>query len=172
MGIYDLNDIGYLKHDIENILNRISQLYKTEFRKDGNFYFSKTVVDNKHHWASQSCRETFNNIIPAAKSLHKDMYAVIENIFIASTGEFDTQSLEQKYPHLKPFRLLNNKLKHFNKAQITLVQLVVMESQGHFIDIYCNFKSKDKLETLRFCDFIDTFLKILEDKNIISIERT
>lgn len=174
MGIYDLNNIQYLEHDIESILNRIDELYKVEFKKEKTSYYPKTLVDNKHHWTSDVCKDTFNKLIPGVKSLHKDMYAVLETIFKSKTGDFKKLELEKKYPYLKEFRLLNNKLKHYNdtEAEINLTELVMMEQHGHLIDIYCNFKYKDSFEALRFCDLIDTFLKIIEDEQVINITRT
>ncbi len=174
MSIYDLNNIKYLELDIESILNRIGELYKVDFKKTKTSYYPKTLVDNKHHWTSEICKNTFNKLIPEVKSLHKDMYAVLETIFKSKTGNFKKFQLERKYPYLKEFRLLNNKFKHYNdtEAGITLTELVIMEQHGHLIDIYCNFKYKDSFEALRFCDLIDTFLKILEDENVISITRT
>ena len=174
MGIYDLNNIQYLEHDIESILNRINELYKVEFKKEKTSYFPKTLVDTKHHWTSEACKEAFNKLVPGVKSLHKDMYAVLETIFKSKTGNFNKFQLEIKYPNLKEFRVLNNKLKHFNntEAEITLTEVVIMEFHAHLIDIYCNFKYKDKFRALRFCDLIDTFLKIIEDEQIISIDRT
>jgi hypothetical protein len=174
VGIYDLNNIQYLEHDIESILNRIDELYKVEFKKEKTFYYSKIIVDNKHHWTSEACKETFNKLVPGIKSLHKDMYAALEAIFTSKAANFKKLQLEIIYPNLKEFRLLNNKLKHFNdkEAEISLTEVVIMESYGHLIDIYCNFKYKDKFQALRFCDFIDTFLKIIEDEQIITINRT
>lgn len=141
MGIYDLNNIHYLEHDIESILNRIDELYKVEFKKEGTSYYPKTQVDNKHHWTSEVSKETFNKLVPGIKSLHKDMYALLETIFKSKTGDFKKKQLETKYPNLKEFRLLNNKLKHFNdtEAEINLTKAVIMESHGHLIDIYCYF---------------------------------
>jgi hypothetical protein len=174
LGIYDLNNIQYLEHDIESILNKIDELYKVEFKKEGTSYHPRTLVDNKHHWTSEICKEAFNKLIPGIKSLHKDMYAVLETIFRSKTGDFKKFQLEERYPNLKEFRLLNNKFKHFNniETEINLTEVVIMESHGHLIDIYCNFQYKDKLQLLRFCELIDTFLKILEDELVISIDRT
>jgi hypothetical protein len=173
VGIYDLNNIQYLEHDIKNILNRIDQLYKVEFKKGKTLYYPKTFVDNKYHWTSYVCKDTFNKLIPEVKSLHKDMYAVLETIFKSKTGNFKKLELEKKYSYLKEFRLLNNKLKHYNDtdAEINLTELVIMEQYGHLIDIYCNFKYKDSFESLSFCDLIDTFLKIIEDEKVIIITR-
>lgn len=174
MGIYDLNNIQYLEHDIENILNRIDNLYKIEFKIEKTSYYPKTLVDKKHHWTSKVCNDTFNKLIPEVKSLHKDMYAFLETIFKSKTGDFKKLELEKKYPYLKEFRLLNNKLKHYNdtEAEIKLTQIVMIVQHEHLIDIYCNFKYNDRLESIRFCDFIEIFLKIIEDEKVIYITRT
>lgn len=173
MNIYDLNNIRYLEHDIKNILNRIDHLYKVEFKKEKISYYPKTHVDKKHHWTSEECKNTFNKLIPEIKSLHKDMYAFLETIFKSKTGGFKKLKLEEMYPYLKEFRMFNNKLKHYNDTEtvINLTEIVIMKPNGHFIDIYCNFKHKDSFQALRFCCFIDTFLKIIEDENLIFITR-
>ena len=173
MGIYDLNNTYYLQHDLENVLSRIDSLYKVDFLKGKTVYYPKTLVDNNHHWTSDVCKETFNKLIPIVKSLHKDMYAILETIFKSNNNEFDKSNLEKKYTYLKEFRLLNNKFKHYNdkEAEINLTELVLMEPKGHLIDIYCNFKYPNKFEAIRFADFIDIFLRIMEDENILSITR-
>jgi hypothetical protein len=141
--------------------------------KEETLYYPKTIVNNKHHWTSDVCKNTFNKLIPRVKSLHKDMYALLETLFKSKSGSFKKLELEKKYPYLKEFRLLNNKLKHYNdlEAEITLTELVMIEEEGHLIDICCNFKYKDQLKVLRFCRFIEIFLKIIEDQQVIIIKR-
>ena len=174
MGIYDLNNVYYLEHDIKTIFESIDKLYRVEFKLDKTHLHSKTLIDNSHHWTSDVCKETFNNLVPAIKSLHKDMYALLETIFISKTGKFNKPALEIKYQYLKEFRLLNNKFKHFNdkEAEINLTEIVLMEPAGHVIDIFCTFIYPSNFEALRFSTFIEVFLKILEDENIISISRS
>lgn len=174
MGIYDLNNIHYLQHDIESIFNKIDELYKVDFQNDRTIFQPKTIVNNKHHWTSELCKQTFNKLIPLVKSLHKDMYAVLETIFKSKRGEFNKLSLERKYTYLKEFRLLNNKFKHYNdrEAEISLTELVFIEPQGHRIDVFCNFKYKDKFEGIKYSKLIETFLLILKDEEIISFGET
>src|SRR5437870_2871367 len=111
MGIYDLNDIDYFKHDIENILDRINELYKIDFHKERTTFYPKTQIDNKNHWTSEVCKESFNKLVPLVKSLHKNMYAFMESTFMSKNGMFDKLVLERRYQYLKEFRLLNNKFK-------------------------------------------------------------
>ena len=169
MSIYDLNNIFFLQHDIESILNKIDQLYKVDFQKNRTTFQPKTIVDKKHHWTSELCDNAFNNLIPLVKSLHKDMYAVLETIFKSKKGSFDKPFLEKKYTLMKEFRLLNNKFKHYNnrEADINLTKIVFPEPQGQRVDVFCNFKYENNLEGAMYYKFIETFLQILKDEKII-----
>jgi hypothetical protein len=177
MPIYDLNDISFLQHDIENNLNTIDCLYDIKFKRNGNEYYPKTIVSKENYWTSEVCKTAFNNIVPIAKSLLKDMYAVLESYFKAKNGSFnqsDKHYLENKYNHLKELRLINNKFKHYtdSSAEITLTEMVIMESDGHHIDMLCNFNYKDgSFLALRLADLIDVYLTILEDQKVIAIHR-
>jgi hypothetical protein len=174
MGIYDLNNIHYLKHDVDAILSKVNEMYFVQFGPEQSIYISKKRVDNKVHWTSEVCKEAFNAMIPGVKSLVKDMYAVIEVIFKSKTGTFQKLILEKKYSLLQEFRLLNNKFKHHDdrEAEINLTELVMMDQQVHIIDVYINFKYPDRFNAVRVSDLIDTFLKIMEDENVIEINRS
>lgn len=174
MPIYDLNDINFLEHDIENIFNVIDSIYEVTFKISGTEYYSKTLISNNNHWTSEACKTEFNRLIPITKGLLKDMYALLENLFKARTGTFDKVALENQYQYLKELRLINNKFKHFHDsvAEITLTEIVLMESKGHLIDIYCNYRYKDgSFEGLRLADLINVYIIILEDQKAITIER-
>ncbi|WP_259069477.1 hypothetical protein HDF24_14485 [Mucilaginibacter sp. X4EP1] len=177
MPIYDLNDISFLQHDIDNNLNTIGSLYEIKFKTIGGEYYPKTIVSKENYWTSDACKTAFNNMVPVAKSLLKDMYAVLENYFKAKNGSFnknDKHNFENQYIHLKELRLINNKFKHYTDsgAEITLTEMVIMESDGHHIDMLCNFTYKDgSFVALRLADLIDAYLTILEDQKVISIHR-
>jgi hypothetical protein len=173
MAIYNLDDISFLSHDIEKALKKINSLYKVTYNPIGNTYLPKRVADGTNHWASTETQEVFNKIIPEVKSLHKDMYAIIESISKVKKGQFKKDDLEKRFDNFKEFRLLNNKFKHFNSHQtdITLAQIVVIgEGEQHLIDIYVNFKYPDTLRPYRYSEFIETFMRILIELGAIKIE--
>ncbi|MBK9793084.1 MAG: hypothetical protein IPP60_08260 [Sphingobacteriales bacterium] len=173
MPIYDLNNIAFLGHDMENTFDVINSLYRVNFSRNSIDFYPKTFVHIDSHWASEESQNTFNKIVPIAKSLIKDMYAVLENIYKGQTGKFEKIEIEKEYKHLKEFRLLNNKFKHFNneKVEIDLTALAYIQSDGSYIDVYFNFYYIDSSVGLRLSDFIEIYLTILEDKEIISINR-
>jgi len=174
MKIYDINTIdNSLDYDFPFMLENMRTIYWIEFKKYGTTYIPKTLVVN--HWASNASKEAFNKLIPTVKSLIKDMYCIIESVYKSQTGNFDIRKLSDKYKHLKEFRLLNNKLKHFNdkEAEINLLELVHILPMDKFnlIDVKCTFKYSNYIEVVGLSDFIEVFLTILEDEKIISINR-
>jgi len=175
MNIYDLNNSYYLRHDIEEILEKVSSLYDIEFKVSSTTFTPKTIVSNKFNWASQECNDAFNKIVPVAKSLTKDMYAVLETLYKSEKGKFDKLKLEEKHSGLLELRLLNNKIKHyFDKIpKISLTQLTFIEQRGHGIDIFVNYDYLNgKYDSIRFTELIKTFLLLLEDLKIVNIDRT
>ena len=73
-----------------------NSLYKVEFTKDKIILHPKTFARKVEHWASDASKNTFNKLIPTVKSLLKDMYSVLENIYKSQTGEFKDLN-ERKY---------------------------------------------------------------------------
>lgn len=173
MAVYDLDNIAFLSHDIDKVLTKINTLYHVDFKVTGTTYFPKRVADNLNHWTSNETNEVFSKMIPEIKSLHKDMYSIIESISKTKRGKFKIDDLETTYDNFKEFRLLNNKFKHFDNshAEITLTQMVIMDKNNHLIDIHVNFKYHDAFRTFRYCEFIDTFLKIMEQLEVVKIEK-
>jgi hypothetical protein len=174
MSVYDLNHTYYLWEDIKEILSRIDSLYSFENIKDKRFYNSKISIDSDIHWASKDTNEIFNKLIPKFKSIHKDMYSIIEAIFkYKNNGDFSIKILSNKYQYFNEFRLLNNKLKHFTpgSVEINLIQLVMMEGNKQKIDVMCQFKySNGTFVAIRYSDFIEIFLLFLNDNELISFE--
>jgi hypothetical protein len=172
-GIYSLNNPAHLKHDINYALNQLGLLYDVEFKNDKIEALPKTKIEDSYFWLSKEVTDIFNELVPKLKSLHKDMYATIESLHRGLWGDFNIKKLETQYPHFREFRLFNNRLKHFesNGISIELTQLVIMNQQGfHLIDMYCNFLYKDEPKVyLRFIDFVNIFLTILEDNKAITI---
>jgi hypothetical protein len=161
-----VNNIQPLKQDIENILKRTFELYRVEFTEKKTTYCPITRVDNKHPWTSNAYKDTFNKLIPKVESLHTDMYAIVAKILDPEKG--DLLVWEKHYPYLKEFRLLNDKLKYGQgrEASITIREFVILEPQAYVLDIYCCFKYKQHYEAVRFCNFIETFLKIVQDAKV------
>jgi len=174
MGVYSLSEISYLSHDLKDILRRIDTFYSINFRISGTIYYPKRLLDNSKHWASTESIQMFNDFMPEVKSLHKDMYAAIESISKAKHGEFKLGLFEARYSNFKEFRLLNNKLKHFNNGsvEIDVVQIIVMESQQQLVDLYCTFRSSKDFKTFLYSEFVETFLCIMDELGAIKIQRS
>ncbi|MFO0477850.1 MAG: hypothetical protein ACK50L_03595 [Bacteroidota bacterium] len=175
IGIYDLNNLSFLQNDIEDISAKVDTLYFADFKND--IFTSKARLDNNHHWTSDESNAIFNALIPTVKTLTKDMYAIIETIHKDELGKYDKdviKSLESKYTNFKEFRLLNNKFKHLNDtvAEIQVTKMILMDSVGQYVDVYIGFKFPDKFDGNFFSEFIKLFFKILEDKNVVTINRT
>lgn len=173
IGIYDLNNAFYLTEDIDAILTHVGELYDVNFLKSSNTYIPKT--SNNSHWASQESHQIFNSLVPKFKTITKDMYSVLEGVFTHKYGKFDKPGLEQKYQYLKELRLFNNKLKHHNnrEAEINLLKFASIDNNKHLLDCQITFKYRkaEKIDLIRFVNLIDVFLHILEEENIIVINR-
>lgn len=172
MQIYDLNQAYYLWEDIKEIIDRIGTLYTIEKVNGQRFIKSTTESPGKPTFFSKENEDTFNRLIPKIKSLHRDMYSLIEAITKhKNDGEFKTDTLADKYGNFDEFRHLNNKFKHFDTkgVTITLTSLVMMENNKNIIDVYCNFKKQDgSFKAVRYPDFIETFLVFLNDYELIT----
>jgi len=174
MAIYDLNHAYYLWEDIGETLNTSGLLYSIEQNEGKRFIKSNTKVSGEFHFTSEECQTAFNKLIPKVKSLHKDMYSLIEAITKhKNNNQFHTRQLANKYDNFNEFRQLNNKFKHFTtqEVEIGLTSLVMMEGDYNVIDVYCNFKKKDgSLIPIRYPEFIETFLRFLKDYELISFK--
>ncbi len=150
MKVYDLDNIAYLKYDINQTIEKMNGLFDLNCNNGKIEVTSKLIVDKKYKWFSEECQNAFNEKIPYLKSLHKDMYAIIETILKSGTSKFDTKALEAKYENFREFRLFNNKIKHYGNqvAEINLTSAVLDEPTGNRIDFYCNFKYKDSFKSL------------------------
>jgi len=137
MGVYNLKDTNYFGHDLKNIFDRIDSLYSVSFSQTKTLYHPKRLLAAGIFWASKESNEVFNDIIPEVKSLHKDMYALIESIVKAKTKTFDVKSLAGKYRYFDEFRLLNNLFKHFEpgNVEIDIVQIVIMDGKNQLLEV-------------------------------------
>lgn len=174
MPIYDLNDISYLQYDIKQIFEKIENVFDVDVENGKITAKSKIIVDKKYKWFSEECKKAFNENIPKIKSVHKDMYAIIETIQQNKTNKFDRKFLEDNYKYFKEFRLFNNKVKHYKdkEVKISLTSVVYMEHDCNRIDFYCNFKYKESFEAVRYIEFIELFLILLNDMNVIKIGKS
>ncbi|HTB52929.1 MAG TPA: hypothetical protein VK718_09170 [Ferruginibacter sp.] len=175
MNIYDLNQSYYLRLDIEDVLKKIDILYEVKIGDVENEFVPKTLVSNKFSWVSDECQSAFNKIVPAIKSLTKDMYAILESIYKSNKGKFDKLKLEEKYFGLKELRLLNNKFKHYfdTEPKVSLMALTLIQPpMSHQIDASINYQYKDgTFKSIRFAELVKCFLLILEDLKIVTINR-
>lgn len=171
MTIYNINEPSYLDEDIQELIERIQSFYELDLQKDKLLFKSK-IVDKENHWASSESDSKHNKIIPKIKSLHKDMYSLIEAIYKhKNDGSFDRTKLAETYPDFDKFRMLNNQFKHFtgNSIVIDLIALRLIDgSHHHKIDIMCQFKHPDcKLDLIQYTEFIGLFLSFLKDYELI-----
>lgn len=171
MSIYSLKQGYYLYHDVEFVLNQISELYKVDI-KDGKATAESIMeLENKTHFASQGSKDRFNAIVPKIKALHTSMYHLLESIYRATDNQlFNTTVIENQFPDFKFFRMLNNKIKHFNEADIDLIEVVLMDGTKSIIEVGCQYKIGATLEIRYYAQFIVVVLEILKELNIISFD--
>lgn len=174
MPIYDLNQTYYLWQDIEDVTNRIGLLYSIEKDNGKRFIKSKTTINSIYHWTSEECNNTFNKLIPKIKSLHKDMYSLIEAVYkYNNDNKFNRIILEKTYQNFEEFRLLNNQFKHYSSGEIEInvMPITTLENGQNVIDICCNFKKNNgKIKPIRYPDFIEMFLLFLKDLGLITFK--
>ncbi|MEQ8531613.1 MAG: hypothetical protein RIB86_07160 [Imperialibacter sp.] len=133
------------------------------------------LLEEPLHWASPESVEKFNLKIPFFKSLLKDMYAIIEAVY-RKNGTFDIQDIEMKFKHFKEFRLLNNKLKHFENKSIEVdiisTNLIGYPNSPTYQEVLCQYKYKTgEIEVVKFAKFVLLFFTILEQHKLITVER-
>jgi len=171
MSIYSLKQGYYLYHDVEFVLNQIGELYKVDI-KDGKATAESIMeLDKKNHFASPESKDRFNAIVPKIKALHTSMYHLLESIYRAADNKvFDTATIEKRFPDFKYFRMLNNKIKHFNEADIDLIEVVLIEDTKQIIEVGCQYKIDGSWEIKYYSQFIVLVLEILKDLNIVSFD--
>ncbi len=173
INIYDLNNSYYLYQDVEHTIDKIGELFEVNFLKARIEFVSKIKYPENAFWISDEVMQIFNGKIPAIKSIIKDVYATIEGIFVAKKGKFDKPSLEMKYPKLKILRELNNKIKHHNNKKITFNITSVINIHATTLDCLIQYKYENvaKIETIQLSKLFELFFLILEDEEIIIIDR-
>lgn len=173
INIYDLNNSYYLYEDIEHTIDKIGELFEIEFFKTKINFVSKMNFPENAFWFSDEVIQKFNEKIPTIKSIIKDIYATIEGIFVAKNGKFDKIGLEKKYPDLKILREFNNKIKHHNNKNITfnITSIVNIQSKTFDCMIQYQFEESSQIEIVLLSKLFELFFLILEDEDLISIDR-
>jgi hypothetical protein len=169
MSIYSLKQGYYLYHDVEFVLNQIGELYKMDIKDGKATAESNMELDQKTHFASQESKDRFNAIVPKIKTLHTSMYHLLESIYRATDNQvFNTTAIENQFPDFKYFRMLNNKIKHFNEADIDLIEVVLMDGTKSIIEVGCQYKTGESWELKYYAQFIILVLEILKELNIVT----
>lgn len=173
LNIYDLNNASYLYEDIENVINRIGDLYEVQFFKDNVSFISKIKFPENTSWVPDETSKVFNELIPVFKSIIKDIYSIIEGVFVYKKGKFDKPLVEKKYKHLCILREFNNKLKHHSNKKVIFNLTSIINIHPHTIDCWIQYKyeSEDKISSVPLVEFFNLFFMILEDEGIITLER-
>lgn len=171
--VYDLDVDIFLKEDIEFVLKKIYEIYFFE-KIDGRIVFNSIVeLPFEVNMFSQDAHGHFNKLVPKIKSLHNDMYRVLESVYnIKNETEFNWKALNKRYPRMQNFTYLNNKFKHYrNKPgmKITLTCMILNNGKNQKVDIACNFTQNGVFECVFYSEFVNLFLKYLEDNGIIEV---
>ena len=169
MSIYSLKEGYYLYHDVEFVLNQIGEFYEVDVKDNKATAVSIMELAKKNHFASPESKDRFNAIVPKIKTLHTSMYHLLESIYRATDNKvFDTVAIEKRFPDFKYFRMLNNKIKHFNEADIDFIEVVLMNGTKSIIEIGCQYKIGESWEIKYYAQFIVLFFEILKELNIVT----
>ena len=173
LSIYDLNNSYYLYEDIENIISRIGYLYEIDFQKDNIKFTSKVKFSENVSLISEEATNVFNESVPVIKSLVRDIYAIIENVFVAKYGKFNKLKVEKSYIYLKELREFNNKLKHHNDKNVifNLVSIINVYDKTFDYMIQYKYENEEKISIMNLFDFFQLYFVIMEAEMIIEIDR-
>ena len=173
LNIYDINNSAYLEKDIENTIERIGDLYDIQFLKDKIVFVSKIKFPTNACWVSNETISIFNESVPIIKSIIKDVYSILEGIFVFKYKKFDKPKLENKYIYLKELREFNNKLKHHNTKNITFQLVSIVNINERTLDCLIQYKYQEdiKISVVQLAEFFQLFFNILEAEEVIKINR-
>ncbi|WP_439185806.1 hypothetical protein [Carboxylicivirga taeanensis] len=173
LNIYNLNNSAYLFEDIEDVISRIGQLYEVHFQKNRIRFVSKIKYPENAAWVSEETTKVFNESVPLFKSIIKDIYSIIEGIFVSKNGKFDKPKIEEKYSNLKVLREFNNKLKHHNNKYVVFNLTSVVNIHPRTLDCWIQYKyeTETRISSIPLVEFFELFFVIMEDENIIEIDR-
>ena len=173
LNVYDLNNSAYLTEDIENVIDRIGNLYEIHFLKDKIEFVSKIKFPENASWASDETTKTFNETVPIIKSIITDMYSILEGIFVFKNGEFDKPKEEKKYKYLRELREFNNKLKHHNTKNVVFNLTSIININLGTLDCVIQYKYDidEKINILSLVQFFQLFFEIMETEKIVELDR-
>ncbi|MDO6804008.1 hypothetical protein Q4595_16300 [Wenyingzhuangia sp. 1_MG-2023] len=173
INIYDLNNPAYIEKDIEDVISRIGHLYEIQFCKDQIKFVSKINFSKKAHWVSNETSKIFNETIPIIKSIIKDIYSILEGIFVAKYGKFNKPKTEIKYELLRTLREFNNKLKHHNNKNVVFNLSSMVNINSYTLDCLIQYKyeNESKINAINLVEFFQLFFVIMEDEEIIKLDR-
>src|SRR4051812_36251263 len=113
--VYDIHNLGDLEYDLKHLFQKLESMYDVQVHIPAMTVGSLMRGDMKNFWASDENSTEFNKLIPAFKSLHRDMYSFIESLSRLKYGNYEYKSFESRFQYYKQFRELNNKFKHPEK---------------------------------------------------------
>lgn len=173
LNIYNLNNSYYLYEDVENIINRIGYLYEVKFFKNNIKFTSKVKFSENTSWVSDETTKKFNESVPVVKSIIRDMYSIIENVFVAKYGKFNKLKIEESYMYLKELREFNNKLKHHNDKNVVfnLVSIINIHERTFDYMIQYKYEFDKQISIMNLVDFFQLYFDIMEAEEIIKIDR-
>lgn len=169
--VYDLDIEHFLNEDVQNVVHRVMEFYDFERVADNLIFHSKFILPDDIHFASNDADKLFATIVPKIKSLHNDMYRIIESIHNAKTGGTpDVKTLEDKYALLTEFRVLNNKFKHYSRnRKIKITNVTIIDGSQKMELQFLFFDKAGLVTSVLYSQFINLFLKYLEDNELITI---
>ncbi len=173
LNVYDLNNSASLIEDIENVIERIGNLYEIRFLKDRIEFVSKIKFPENASWISDETTKIFNETVPVIKSIITDIYSILEGIFVFKKGKFNKPKEEEKYKYLEELREFNNKLKHHNTKNVVFNLTSIININQGTLDCMIQYKydTDSKISTLLLVQFFQLFFVIMEAEKIIELER-
>lgn len=168
--IYNLYEPSFLENDISLILNEIKNYYS--FNESNGKITAYSLIKNENFWASEETHKMFNTLIPKIKSLHKDMYSMVESIHnIKEKTTFNRNLITKNYPIFNEFTEFNNIIKHYNKKsiEITFTILNYVETTHNLLDFSLNFKDikSGRVIHYQYKEFIEFFIIFLINYKLI-----
>lgn len=173
LNVYDINNYAYLEKDIEITIDKIGNLYEIHFLKNKIVFVSKIKFPENASWISNETTNTFNESIPIIKSIIKDIYSILEGVFVFKYKKFDKLKQEKKYIYLKELREFNNKLKHHNNKNVTFQLVSIININQQTLDCMIQYKYEEdvQISIISLAEFFKLFFNILEAEEIIQIDR-
>lgn len=170
---YNLNNWTFLENDINMVFRRIDKLYEIELKNSQVSIISNVAYDTSQFAWGEDSAKTFNKMVAEVKSIHKDMYSIVEALYknLEDTPR-EVRELEKRYDQFKLFRLLNNKFKHFDITNKEFDEINVIHTalpDKGVLEVWCLFmKDGNLVNQMLYHHFVVLFIRILYDYKIIS----